>query len=110
MSGGVDLSESKSRFDVNKRIGDTILQEVNWHDLTVINVIENYPNTDVKIIFDCGVGDIFIEGNRRLHLKMQQLKIPHTYVERPGGHNWDYWKNAIPFHLLYFQRFFLSGH
>jgi S-formylglutathione hydrolase FrmB len=109
MSGGVDLSESKSRFDVSKRIGDTILQASNWHDLTVINVIENYFNTDVKIIFDCGVNDIFIEGNRRLHQKMLQLKIPHEYTERPGEHNWDYWRNSIGAELYFFSKFFGSG-
>ena len=109
MSGGVDLSESRSRFDIIKRIGDTILQAKNWHDLSVINVIENYTTTALKIIFDCGDRDIFIEGNRRLHQKMQQLKIKHEYIERPGEHNWQYWSNAIPFQLLFFQRFFLTG-
>lgn len=106
MSGGVDLSETKSRFDVSKRIGDTILQAGNWHDLTVINVIENYTITDVKIIFDCGIGDIFIEGNRRLHQKMLQLRIPHEYTERPGAHNWQYWSNSIQFQLLFFRKYF----
>jgi S-formylglutathione hydrolase FrmB len=110
MSGGVDLKESKSRFDISKRIGDTILQANNWHDLTVINLIENYTGTDVKIIFDCGDKDIFIDGNRRLHQKMIALKIKHEFIERPGEHNWQYWSNAIPFQLLFFQRFFLSGH
>jgi S-formylglutathione hydrolase FrmB len=109
MSGGVDLKESKNRFDISKRIGDTTLHAKEWHDLTVINLIENYTNTDVKIIFDCGARDIFIDGNRRLHQKMLQLKIQHEYVERPGEHNWQYWSNAIPFQLLFFQRFFLSG-
>ena len=106
MSGGVDLAESRNSFDIMKRIGDTILQAKAWHDLTVINLVESYTNTDLEIIFDCGDKDIFIGGNRRLHQKMKQLKIPHQYTERPGMHNWDYWKNAIPFQLLYFHRFF----
>jgi S-formylglutathione hydrolase FrmB len=110
MSGGVDLKVSKNRFEISNRIGDTLLQANNWHNLSVINLIENYTSTTVKIIFDCGDKDIFIEPNRRLHQKMQQLKIPHTYIERPGEHNWNYWGNAIPFQLLFFQRFFLSGH
>ena len=110
ISGVVDLKESKNRFDISKRIGDTILHAKEWHDFTVINLIENYIGTDVKIIFDCGDRDIFIDGNRRLHQKMLQLKIAHEYTERTGFHNWDYWSNAIPFQLLYFQRFFyLSG-
>lgn len=106
MSGGVDLKESKNQFEISKRIGDTIIQAKNWHDLTIINLIENYTTTPVKIIFDCGDRDIFIDGNRRLHRKMQVLKIPHEYIERPGEHNWAYWANAIPFQLLYFHRFF----
>lgn len=108
MSGGVDLNESKGRFDVNKRIGDTILQQNNWHDLSVLNIVEKYTNTEVKIIFDCGIKDIFIEGNRRLHQKMLQLKIPHEYIERPGEHNWQYWGGAIPVQLFFFCRHFKS--
>ncbi len=106
MSGGVDLNESKNRFQIIKRIGDTISNAKNWHDLTVINLIENYTNTTLKILIDCGIKDIFINGNRQLHQKMLQLKIPHEYIERPGEHNWDYWGNAIAYHLFYFQQFF----
>jgi S-formylglutathione hydrolase FrmB len=106
MSGGVDLRESKNRFEITNRIGDTVLQANNWHKFSVINLIENHSNSGIKFFIDCGDRDIFIEGNRRLHQKMQQLKIPHTYIERPGEHNWDYWQNAVPFQLLFFQRFF----
>ena len=106
MSGLVDLKESKNRFEISKRIGDTITHAKDWHNLSVINLIENYKHTKLKILFDCGDKDIFIDGNRRLHRKMQQLKIPHEYFERPGEHNWDYWRNSIPFQLQYFQHFF----
>ena len=106
MSGGMDLSESRNRFQIMKRIGDTTANAQNWHDYSVVNVIENYTNTPVKIIFDCGIKDIFINGNRLLNKKMLDLKIPHEYTERPGEHNWDYWKNAVGFQLYYFRRFF----
>ncbi len=109
MSGGVDLNESKNRFHIMQRIGDTILQANNWHDMTVINLIENYTSTGLKIYFDCGDKDIFINGNRRLHQKMLQLKIPHTYTEGPGEHNWVYWKNSIGMHLYFFNKFFTGG-
>lgn len=106
MSGGVDLKESKNRFDISKRIGDTVLHAAAWHNLAVINLIEKYANTKLKIIFDCGNKDIFIAGNRRLHQKMLRLKIPHDYRERPGMHNWDYWRGSIGNQLLYFSNFF----
>lgn len=110
MSGGVDLKESKNSFDISKRIGDTITHAKEWHDLTVINLVENYVNTPVAIIFDCGINDIFINGNRRLHQKMLELKIPHEYTERPGQHSWDYWRSSIPFQLFYFRLFFNKNH
>ncbi len=109
MSGVVDLKTSRNSYDISQRIGDTIVHAKEWHDFTVINLIENYTNTDLKIIFDCGIGDVFIDGNRRLHQKMLQLKIAHEYIERPGVHSWDYWRNAVTFQLLYFQHFFSSG-
>lgn len=106
MSGGVDLNESTSRFDIMKRLGDTILNANNWHDYSVVNLIEHYANTPVKIIVDCGIKDIFIKGNRMLHQKMLELKIPHDYIERPGEHNWEYWSKAVGFQLYFFKHFF----
>lgn len=106
MSGGVDLKESRNRFDISKRIGDTITHATAWHDMAVINLIEKYTHTKLKIIFDCGDRDIFIAGNRRLHEKMVQLKIPHEYTEKPGQHNWDYWRANIPYQLKVFRNFF----
>ena len=108
MSGGVDLSQSKNLFALIKRIGDTTVNAREWHDLTIINLIEHFTNTSVKIIFDCGNKDFFIDGNRMLHRKMSELNIPHDFIERPGEHSWEYWKNALPYHLLFFRRFFDS--
>ena len=109
MSGGFDLFAFRNQFEISKRIGDTTQNASNWHDLSVINLVENYVNTPVKILFDCGNRDMFVEANRALHRKMIQLNIPHDYIERPGEHNWDYWRNALPYQLLYFSRFF-SGY
>jgi S-formylglutathione hydrolase FrmB len=106
MSGGVDLSESRNRFDIMKRIGDTSVNAQNWHDYSVVNLIEHYTGTPVKMIIDCGIKDIFIKGNRLLHQKMLDLKIPHEYIERPGEHNWDYWSKAVGYELYFFKNFF----
>ena len=106
MSGGLELKDSKNRFDISKRIGDTLQYAQNWHDMTVVNLVDKYPGTHLRIIFDCGIRDFFLNGNRKLHEKLIQLNIPHDYTERPGEHNWDYWLNSLPYHLLFFQRYF----
>lgn len=109
MSGGMDLNSINTKYDIALRLGNTLTHARDWHDLTVINLIEQYTSTPVKIMFDCGINDIFIESNRSLHQKMLQLNIPHDYTERPGVHGWDYWRNSIVYHLLYFRKFFNSN-
>lgn len=112
MSGGVDLSYSRNKFDVIKRIGDTITYADNWKRYPVINVVENYPNNlsagadSLSIIFDCGTEDFFYTNNHALHEKMVKLKIPHEYIERPGKHEWAYWRNAVQYQLLFFSNYF----
>ncbi len=103
MSGGVDLSYSRNKFDVIKRIGDTITHADNWKNYSVITVVENYPKDSIHIIFDCGTEDFFYNNNHALHEKMVKLKIPHDYIERPGKHDWAYWSNAVQYQLLYLE-------
>lgn len=106
MSGGVDLNAARSKYDIIKRIGDTLTHADNWKSYSVMNVVEQYPKDSLAIIFDCGVEDFFYDSNRELHQKMVRLKIPHDYIERPGKHNWDYWGNAVQYQLLYFRNYF----
>src|SRR5436853_2997315 len=49
MSGGVDLKSSRNRFDVIKRIGDTIQHADNWNKYSVINIVEHYPKDSLGI-------------------------------------------------------------
>ena len=106
MSGGVDLNDSKGKFDVMKRLGDTIQHADNWQKYSMLYVIENRPQQSLAIMFDCGVNDFFYEGNKSLHKKMLALRIEHDYIERPGQHDWNYWGNAVEYQLLFFRRYF----
>jgi S-formylglutathione hydrolase FrmB len=87
MSGGVDLTESKNKFEIVKMLGDTLNYAGNWKNYSVVNIVENKSANPLAIIIDDGIDDIFIAGNRRLHQKLLQLKIPHEYIERPGNHS-----------------------
>ena len=106
MSGGVDLNASRNKFDIIKRIGDTVSHADNWKQYSVINIVENYPKDSLAIIIDCGTEDFFYTINHDLHEKMLKLKILHDYIERPGKHDWNYWGNAIKYQLLFFVDYF----
>jgi S-formylglutathione hydrolase FrmB len=106
MSGGVDLSPFPKNWELAKRLGDTITYTNNWKNYSVIHVIENKPAQPLSIIIDCGTEDFFYTVNSNLHQKMLALKIPHDYIERPGKHDWEYWRNAVQYQLLYFKNYF----
>lgn len=106
MSGGFDLRSSKNKYDISKRIGDTVKYAANWEQYALVKVVEKYRPDSLAIIFDCGVSDMFYEDNKKFHQKLLQMKISHDYIERAGGHNWNYWSNAVMYHLLFFRNYF----
>ena len=105
MSGGVNIIPFAEEWNMDEILGPYHQFKKNWEDHTVINLI-HLLNGDLKIIFDCGTEDFFADVNKELHEKLVIEGIPHEYTVRPGKHNWDYWRNSIKYHLLYFDDFF----
>ncbi len=60
-------------------------------------------NTLSPFRFDCGKNDILIEYNRKLHLELENHRIPHSYKEFKGEHSWEYWTKYIKETLLFFD-------
>jgi len=89
-----------------EKLGDTVNHAANWNNYSVINVVKDYPKDSIRIIVDCGTEDFFYTVNKNIHQELLQLKIPHEYIERPGKHDWVYWKNAVQYQLLFFSNYF----
>lgn len=106
ISGGVDIMPFPNNWDIAKRLGDQATHRESWERHSVINLVDSLKNGALKIALDDGINDIFIKENRALHQKLLGLHIDHDYTERPGGHTWSYWRNAIPYELLFFYRTF----
>lgn len=106
MSGGVDIRPFPNNWDIAKRLGSYSQNPDIWEKNTVINMLYLLNGKDLKLIFDCGTTDFFYDVNKRLHLAMLEKNIPHDYIERPGEHNWDYWRNAIKYQLTFFDTYF----
>ncbi len=107
MSGVMDVMYTSKMYDLMQRLGDTITNKKYYKDWSVVNLVETVSAKDsLGIMIDCGVDDTFIKLNRAMHQKMLSLKIPHDYIERPGGHSWNYWGNAVKYQLLYFREWF----
>lgn len=47
------------------------------------------------LYLDCGTEDGFLQANREWTALLLERKIPHEYVQLPGGHEWSYWDRRI---------------
>ena len=109
MSGGVDIRPFPRSWDISKRLGEYASNSSVWESNSVINLVYLLNGKNLKLTFDCGVDDFFIDVNRSLHEKLLYMNITHDYTERPGRHNWDYWSNSIKYQLVFFNNFFTKA-
>lgn len=75
-----------------------------YPEYTALGMTGQMKASGLKFIFDCGVDDFLIEPNRELHRRLVYQKVPHDYTERPGGHTWEYWENALPYQVMFLTK------
>lgn len=103
MSGAVDIRGYDNKWNLRKVFGSYEDNKELWDSTAVKNNFDKLTDRKFNIIISCGNSDFFIGVNRELHEKMSEADIKHTYIESPGGHNWDYWREEIKFQLLFFS-------
>lgn len=109
MSGGVDIRPFPNNWDMAKRLGAYAQNKDLWEKNTIVNMLYLLDGKSLKLIIDCGVDDFFYRANKRLHEEMVYRNISHDYIERPGTHSWNYWRNSIKYQLLFFSNFFKTN-
>lgn len=48
-----------------------------------------------KIYIACGTEDFVLVGNQIIHQALEEYKINHTYITKPGNHDWQFWNEQI---------------
>lgn len=71
---------------------------------SVMSHTQQLKDGKLAILFDCGTEDFLIEANRELHRRLVYMGVPHEYLEKPGGHTWPYWQDAIPYQVYFFSK------
>ncbi|RYY99922.1 MAG: esterase family protein [Chitinophagaceae bacterium] len=106
MSGAYALEHiTEKQYGVSRLLGDTT-NKARYREYSVFGELAR-PHADTPaLILDCGTEDFIVEMSRSAHKLLLDLKIPHDYTERPGGHNWPYWNNALQYQLLFFRNYF----
>ena len=98
--------ELLQNWNIPDVLGEMSANKQSWDEHTVVGQLGRIKNGDLRITFDCGESDFFLEVNKDLHKRLLGLGIDHDFTTRPGGHTSQYWANSIDYHLLFFEKFF----
>ena len=63
--------------------------------LHLIHTVSADKLKNIRFYIDCGDDDFLYKGNSTLHIEMRDLKLPHEYRVRNGGHEWSYWRTGL---------------
>jgi putative tributyrin esterase len=105
MSGVMELNDPRRRAGLSEVLGSFETDPSLWGKNSCLYLIYKLRDKNKALLFDCGIEDFCMNGNRNIHRKMLELNIAHEYIERPGRHTWEYWVNALEYHLLFFSIF-----
>ena len=64
--------------------------------LYLVDQISLKTLNSVRWYIDCGDDDFLYEANSLMHIKMRKKGVKHEFRIRDGGHNWTYWRTALP--------------
>jgi enterochelin esterase-like enzyme len=98
-TGPLTLEDASSRLKKETPgIPDSLINKY-FNRQSVLALVNNLPDSlkkSVRWYIDCGDDDFLYEGNSLVHIAMRKKDIPHEYRTRDGGHNWTYWRTALP--------------
>lgn len=103
MCGAVEIVPFIHDFGMDKLIGS---DSATWRRYDVLSNAQQLAFSQQEIMISCGTSDPFLQFNRQLDQKLNELKIHHTYMEQEGEHNFRYWSEAATYQVLFFHRFF----
>jgi putative tributyrin esterase len=106
ISGAVDPRACEDETGIGHVFGDPTRHATFWSSNAIITDARDFERDHIDLMIDCGVNDYFVQSNRMLHERLVALGVPHDYAERPGGHTWAYWSNAIRYQVLFFATSF----
>jgi enterochelin esterase-like enzyme len=98
-TGPLTLDDAKARLTKdNPNLADSLIFKF-YKRQSVLELINAIPDDQKKAIrwyIDIGDDDFLYEGNSLVHIALRKKEIPHEFRVHDGGHNWTYWRAALP--------------
>ncbi len=112
MSGGAGpLSQEDAATSLTKETPDISQQDIvaYYNRQSVLNLMNTMPDSLKKAVrwhIACGDDDFSSPSDALIHVAMKKNEIPHEFRISDGGHNWTYWRSAIPVALEFISQAF----
>ncbi|WP_022707593.1 alpha/beta hydrolase [Paracoccus zeaxanthinifaciens] len=82
-----------------------------WGDLAPGALIATAsPSRVPRILIDLGADDPFLEGATEMHLASRNAGLPGIFRVRTGGHDWPFWREALPDALIHLDALLTRGY
>jgi len=102
-----DTKESLKRRNITTASDAEVESYYKKHSVQeLVNQVADDQKKAVRWYIDCGDDDFLFEGNSLVHIAMRKKEIPHEFRIHDGGHNWTYWRNALPTVLTFISEAF----
>ena len=93
-----------AKIEIQQRFPDLLDEEINayYQKYNILGLIEQIPEqrkNAVRWYIETGDDDHLeqvYEGDCMVHIAMRKAGIPHEFRINDGGHNWLFWRAALP--------------
>lgn len=108
-TGPLSLEATKTWLEQRNMKATEAQIESYYKKHSALSLVEAIPEDQKKAVrwyIDCGDDDFLYEGNSLIHIAMRKKEIPHEFRIHDGGHNWTYWRTALPAVLAFVSESF----
>ena len=103
MSGVLDLTAAKDHAAIVEKLGPYADFRAAWEDNSALHLLAKHRDDARRIPFliTVGASDHWSRVNRTFDAELTDLGIQHTFEEREGGHDWNYWVSELANHAAW---------
>jgi len=66
-----------------------------YNPIHIVRGLGSEKLKNARLYIDCGDDDFLYKGNATFHILLRDMKVPHEYRVRDGGHTWSYWRSGL---------------
>lgn len=106
LSGILDITRWPGFWGISRVLGAFEQNRELWRANSAMGLAERFAGEArcVKLMIDCGFGDIAYPENLEFHEKLTALGVEHVFKGRPGRHDWCYWSSNLAEHIQFHVR------